>query len=158
MEVTTNHTIGYTFAIDTFVFDMEGSIGTGVCTSTPNSSGSAAFLSAAGSVSVAANSLAFEATPLPANTFGLVYYGPNSVQIPFGDGFRCVGGSLSRLAVSNSGPNGVLSTGVDLTMPPTAGGQVMAGSTWFYQAWFRDLSAGGAGFNLSDSLRVQFTN
>lgn len=30
------------------------------------------------------------------------------------------------------------------------------GETWNFQLWYRDTAAGGAGFNLSDGLRVTF--
>ena len=67
-EVTTNLPTGYTYAIDTLVFNVEGSIGTSRCVSTTNSSGSAALLTATGSTSVVANSLVIQAEPLPAST------------------------------------------------------------------------------------------
>jgi hypothetical protein len=35
-------------------------------------------------------------------------------------------------------------------------GLVAPGSTWYFQAWFRDPAAGGAAFNLSDGLAVTF--
>lgn len=156
-EVTTNLALGYTFAIDTLVFTFE-EIGTSGCTSSVNSSGSAAKISATGSSSVGSNNFHLAVNDLPANTFGLVFYGPNSIQVPFGDGFRCVGGSIFRLGVSNSGAGGVMQRTVDLTSPPTPAGQVTPGSTWYYQGWFRDIPAGGAGFNLSDNVGVSFTN
>jgi hypothetical protein len=36
-------------------------------------------------------------------------------------------------------------------------GQIAPGSTRYFQFWFRDWPAGGAGTNLSDGLRLTFT-
>lgn len=136
-----------------------GGIGTPYCTATPNSSGSAAAMSAAGSDSVAANNLVLVAQPVPANQNGLFYYGPEAGLAPFGNGFRCVNpGStgFARLAIESASSGGVLSHSLDNTAPPTATTLITAGSTWFFQAWFRDPAAGGAFFNLSDGLEITF--
>ncbi len=133
----------------------DGSIGTGYCTSTPNSTGSAATIDAFGSTSFTTNDLTLVAGPVPA-TPGLFYYGPTQGQVPFGNGFRCVGGQLSRLSVSVPS-GGVMTTAVDLLTPPTANGQITPGSVWNFQAWFRDPAGGGAGFDLSDAVEVTFT-
>jgi hypothetical protein len=37
-----------------------------------------------------------------------------------------------------------------------AGGEILGGSSWCFQFWFRDRAAGGAGSNLSDATRVTF--
>lgn len=155
-EVTTD-LVGYSFAIDTLQFAFE-ELGTPGCSATANSSGAGGAISATGSTSVAANNLHLSANSLPASTFGLFFYGPSAVQLPFGDGVRCVDGSLFRLDVGNTGPSGVLTDEIDLSSPPNPAGQVLPGSVWHYQGWFRDVAAGGAGFNTSDSLSLTFTN
>jgi hypothetical protein len=79
--------------------------------------------------------------------------------VPFGDGFRCVTNPVHRLVPPQAfdGGGGALRH-LDFTQPPAdAGpGQIVAGSTWYLQAWYRDPAAGGAGFNLSDGLRASF--
>ena len=45
---------------------------------------------------------------------------------------------------------------VDLDTPPQAAGQITNGSTWHFQAWFRDSAAGGASFDLSDGMAITF--
>ena len=40
--------------------------------------------------------------------------------------------------------------------PPTAAGTMTPGSTWHFQAWFRDPAGGGAFFDLSDGLTITF--
>ena len=34
--------------------------------------------------------------------------------------------------------------------------QIDAGETWNFQFWYRDPSAGGAGFNFTDALSITF--
>ncbi len=134
-------------------------IGTNYCTSTPNSTGLPALISATGSASVAANDLILRAQPVPAQQNGVFFYGLVQVQVPFGNGFLCIGAGgtgIARLTIENSGPAGVLEHELDNTMPTTAATQITAGSTWFFQAWFRDPAAGGALFDLSDGLSVVF--
>jgi len=97
---------------------------------------------------------------VPAMQPGLFYYGPSSLQVAFGNGFRCVGGSVYRLyPFATSGPEGVFTWSVDVNDPPggaAAGGQIDAGSTWHFQVWYRDPDGGGLGFNLSDATAVTF--
>jgi len=129
----------------------EEPIGTSYCSSGVNG----AEIQAYGSDSVAANALMLRSTGAPANQNGLFYYGDNQIQVPFGQGFRCVGGSqgVFRLhPVVNSGAGGVLEYQVDLANPPEISGLVTPGSTWNYQAWFRD----GLDFDLSDAVSVTF--
>ena len=38
----------------------------------------------------------------------------------------------------------------------SGGGEILPGSTWNTQFWYRDPAFGGAGFNLSDGLGVTF--
>ena len=155
-EVTTNLSDGYTFAIDTLVFEF-ADLGTPYCTSTPNSTGSAALISARGCRSVSANRLTLSAEPLPLSQFGLFYYGPQAIEIPFGNGFRCVGSPAFRLPVTGVDAGGVMTTEVDLTVPPEPAAEILPGSTWHFQGWYRDPLAGGASFDLSDGLTVSFT-
>jgi hypothetical protein len=45
---------------------------------------------------------------------------------------------------------------LDNVVPPFANGQLAAGGQWNFQAWYRDVAAGGAGFNSSDAVGVTF--
>ena len=41
--------------------------------------------------------------------------------------------------------------------PGAGAGQVLEGSTWHFQCWYRDPQGpGGTGFNLSDAMAVTF--
>jgi hypothetical protein len=130
--------------------------GTNYCISAANSVGAGASMSATGSDSVGANNLVLLAGPVPDQP-GIFFYGPDQVQTPFGNGFQCVGGNLSRLDVE-LGAGGVLSHSLNNTLPPTMAGLITPGSTWHFQAWYRDPAAGGANFNLSDGYSILFTN
>lgn len=123
------------------------------CDSLPNSTGSAATIHVSGSTSVAANDLVLSAAPVP-NAPGIFFLGPNQVSLPFGDGIRCVGGSIQRLPVSIASGN-TLTTAVDNTWA-FLNGSMTPGALLNFQAWFRDTAAGGAGFNTSGAVRLQF--
>jgi len=132
------------------------------CQTSPNSVGSGAVISHSGSTSIAANTFTLEVVGAVPGQFGLLYYGPDELLQPFGDGFRCVGaGSLGTFRLNP--PGTIDSFGdfyrlLDFTQPPAnAGpGQIDPGSTWKFQFWYRDPAAGGAGFNLSDGLSATF--
>ncbi len=123
------------------------------CAVTPNSTGSAAALTNAGSTSISADDLVLNAGPVPDQP-GLFYYGPNQIEVPFGNGYRCVGGTVRRLPVS-SASGGNLSHSMDYSANYAAG-FITAGSSWNFQAWFRDPAANGATFNLSNGLHITF--
>ncbi|TDJ70394.1 MAG: hypothetical protein E2O39_10125 [Planctomycetota bacterium] len=138
---------------------VSGGLGTtNYCIATANSAGSPATISASGSTSVASNVMTLSAEPVP-NQPAVFFYGPEQTQMPFGNGFLCVGtGStgIARLAVEN-GVGNVVTHALDMTMPTTPQTQITAGSTWNFQCWYRDPAAGGAFFNLSDGLEITFT-
>ncbi len=128
-------------------------LGTPYCLAASNSTGAPAMLSTIGSTSVLANDVRLVAEPVP-NQFGLFFFGPTPADVSFGNGRRCVGGSLLRLAPIQA-QNHSLSHTADLSAPPLAG-NVIPGSTWNVQAWFRDPMAGGAAFNTSSAAAILF--
>ena len=77
--------------------------------------------------------------------------------MPFGNGTRCVGGSLFRLLPpAQLDAQGNNSYQVDLTSPATPEAQISVGSRMNFQLWYRDPAAGGANFNASDAVSVSF--
>jgi hypothetical protein len=127
------------------------------CRSLPNSAGPGALIGSSGSSSVAQNDLVLTATGLPPNVPGLFYYGLSSAQAPFGEGLRCVAGPIARLAPPQfSGPTGALTRVLDFGAFPLGAGplSVSPGDAVHFQCWYRDPSAGPAGFNLSDARQV----
>lgn len=128
------------------------------CSSALNSLGVEARITATGSASVAANDLVLVAENVPAGRFGRFYYGATQTSQPFGDGFRCIGGAKARLPIVQADAQNVAQQPLDITSPPIPSHQITAGSTWNFQFWYRDPTAGGAGFNLTDALEVWFCN
>jgi hypothetical protein len=51
---------------------------------------------------------------------------------------------------------GDVTMALDLTAPPQASGTITAGSTWNFQFWYRDPTAGGAYYNLTDGTSALF--
>lgn len=122
-----------------------------------NSTGGGARLEAVGSPSVAADDAYLYATQLPPNQFALPYTGTASVQVPFGDGIRCIGaaGGLWRLGVQATGPEGWVELGLGIVSEGPA--PIAAGSSWDFQVWYRDPGGPcGSGFNLSGAYRIAF--
>ena len=125
------------------------------CEGLVNSTGSRADISWSGSTSHLANALTLSASGLPSNQLGLFFYGPNQIQIAFGNGLRCVGGAVFRLNPPQQiSPFGDISRNVDFNAAPMSSGTglVLPGSRWNFQFWYRDPIAGGANFNLSNGL------
>ncbi len=137
----------------------ENEVGSSYCSSTPNSTGAPAHLSGHGSASVSANDLVLRARPVPRHKYGIFYYGPTSLELPFADGYRCVGsGGLGSFLLPPTRSYGSYFSelAVDLDSPPREAGRILPGSRWFFQLWFRDPAAGQSGSNLSDGLAIDF--
>jgi len=130
-------------------------LGTNYCTSSPNSSGSPSLITAIGSTSIADNDLTLSAGPMADNEPGIFYFGSNQLNTPFGNGTRCVGGTVVRILPPAMAAGGVLTRVVDLTSGPVASA-IAPMTTWNFQAWFRDPAGGGLGFDLSDAVEIDF--
>ncbi len=135
-------------------------IGTNYCSSFPNSTGQAAVMSASGSAGVAANNLVLKGSPTPDQP-GLFFYSAGQTNggsgLPFGNGLRCAGNAgnpIFRLPVVN-GSNNKHAFAVDYNNLPL-GGDIVPGSTFHFQLWFRDPMGGGALFDLSDGYSILF--
>lgn len=128
------------------------------CVGAPNSTGVGAVIGWSGSLSVSANNFTLTCSQLPPNSSHLFFFGPQQTQSTFGNGFRCVTGSVVRLnpPVPATGA-GTTTRTVDLTTAPAAG-NITPGATRYFQCWYRNPAAGGAGFNLSDGLGATFCN
>ena len=128
---------------------------TSYCSTAANSAGAGEHISSSGSTSISANDLQLMASGGIASQPGLFYFGPLQIQAPFGDGFRCVGGTTHRLQpAQTSDASGQSTRALDFTSEPLASA-VAPGQTWFFQHWYRDPAGpGGSGFNLSDGLSV----
>jgi len=128
------------------------------CVAAPNSTGVGALIGSTGSLSIAANNFALTCAQLPPNTSHIYFFGPTQIQVPFGNGFRCVGGTATRLnPLLMATPSGTSTRAIDFTVPPVLG-NITPGSTHYFQCWYRNPAGGGAAFNLSDGLSVTFCN
>ena len=138
------------------VLDSCEGFGTTYCVAAPNSvHAGGAHVFALGSSVVSDNNFTLRTSELPPQVFGLHYFGPNQIQTPVGDGFRCVGGTTFRLGVTQTDSNGVATTAVDLNSAPAAA-NLLPGTTRHFQFWYRDTAGGPAGFNFSDGVTVSF--
>lgn len=133
-------------------------IGSRYCVGAVNSTGQGARLAATGSTSLLASDLGLISTEQPPFTPGLFFYGAGMGQQTFGDGFLCVlpaGAGLQRLRARRADFLGAMRIDVDYGVG-TPSTQIMPGSTWQFQALYRDLAAGGTNFNATDALSLTF--
>lgn len=126
---------------------------TSFCSSSANSTGAPAVLTATGCDSVGANEVIFRAEPVPADQFGALLFARKPAQVPFGNGLLCIAAPILRGPVTASDAGGVLEAQLSLAKGP--GQAILSGSTWHFQAFFRDPGF-GAGFDTSDGLRLVF--
>jgi len=129
---------------------VSANIGENYCTVNPSSTGLPARMSAHGGTSIASADFHLAAQPVPDRPF-VFFYGPNQVDLPFGNGRLCVAGGLTRLYPPATAVAGRATRSVDLAA------QGIAPGTLYFQCWFRDPAGGGAFFNTSDGLCVAFT-
>lgn len=124
--------------------------------------GTGALLSASGSGDLFADDLVLTLTGVDRGKFGLMFMGSARAGTPSGDGLLCIGPGatgLWRFPVQKSNPAGELSLVNPITLSQGfgAGGQILAGTTWGFQAWYRDpLGPCGTGANFSNALDVAF--
>lgn len=127
-----------------------------------NASGTGAIMSGGGTPSVAADNLVLTTTGMNPAGFALTFMGTAAIPtFPWHNGSRCVAGSVYRFppyptlaGTASLGPGIV---GMSIALNPPAG-HITAGSTWFFQTWYRDVGGPcGFGSNFSNGLAVTFT-
>lgn len=129
------------------------------CQTSTNSVGPGAMLTTTGSSSIAANNLAWIVTGAPASVSSILFYGQGQMQNPFGNGKMCVVAPRTRVPpILTTDASGYGIKPVDLTIAPLGIGPyaVTAGTTWEFQAQYRDAPAGGANFNMTNGASVTF--
>lgn len=140
-------------------------IGDVYCTAVPNSSGSRATLQAFGSLSATANDVTLTTTGLPANVFGiyLVSDVAETVVFPGGSqGVLCLGGDIGRYSlpgeILSSGAGGEFSFGIDTQAirRPATNMAAVAGETYRFQGWHRDVVQGAITSNFTDAISITF--
>jgi FG-GAP repeat len=142
-----------------YLYDL--AFGAPYCSAQPNSTGSAAVISARGYGAAEAGDLTLRASQLPSGIFGMFLAsrtqsfvaGPGGSQ-----GDLCLGNPIARFAtqVQGSGVDGVISIAVDTSSIPLAPPvEVLPGETWNFQAWYRDSNPGPTS-NFSGGWTVTF--
>jgi hypothetical protein len=120
-----------------------------------------ALLEGFGSADVLRDDLVLRVSGVKPGAFGLIFMGAAAIQVPFGDGQRCVGaggvGTFRFPARQTTVDGAYLEHGLVARSQGFAAGAIRAGSTWYFQGWFRDSQGPcGSGFNLSNGLPVTF--
>jgi len=129
----------------------------GVVEGCANSTGVGAKLVAAGSASVATDDLVLIGLDLAPGEPGLLFAGSNQVNtgfgLPFGDGLRCVGGTVLRFGIQFADGGGMSMFGPGLLSATP----YLPGDTRHFQLWYRDASGPcSSSFNLSNGLTITF--
>jgi hypothetical protein len=138
---------------DVYDLQFEVTLGVPFCQATVNSTGEAARMSAAGSTSVGQGTLELSAIQLPPSATGIIVFSAAThAPTPLGNGYLCLQGPIFRLPIAQA-VNGTLQRSVDWTGSAAV---ITPGSTFSFQTWYRDPSAGGAAFSVSEGLRLEF--
>jgi hypothetical protein len=122
------------------------------CPTTPNSTGHAGSLAVEGCDSHSGASLMLVASDLPPGVLARGFFGATATQVPYGDGFRCVGGTIRRLPGGVVNRAGEFATEVDFA---AVGSQLPPGTTRYFQVFHRDHV--GTGVNLTNALSIGIT-
>jgi hypothetical protein len=138
--------------------DTGGGSAFNYCTAAVNSTGFPSPISFVGSLSLANNTFGMQTINLPphAPSWGMYTYGSVQYNVPFGNGFLCISPffpGLFKMPTQSLGTGTVVNT---MALHPNQFTAFTPGSSWNFQFWYRDPTAGGANFNLSDGLHVDF--
>jgi hypothetical protein len=127
-----------------------------------NTTGAGATLAASGSTSVGLDDLLLTASGMAPGSFGIPFMGPAQIgRVPFGDGLRCVGGTLRRFPVVAADATGTALIGPGLVAASIANfappGHITVGSTWSFQHWYRDPGGPcGTAYNVTNAVAATF--
>ncbi|MEM9378503.1 MAG: hypothetical protein AAGB93_01045 [Planctomycetota bacterium] len=141
-------------------------LGNRYCTpGNPNNNGTTGVISAVGSSVAANNDLTLTASSVTTMAFGYFLTSTQQAFIPNPAGSQgnlCLTGAIGRYVgagqIQNSGANGEFSLTLDLTQTPSPTGfvSIMAGDTYNFQAWHRDLFNGAPTSNFTDAIEILF--
>ncbi len=101
----------------------------------------------------------------PATAQGLFLQGSLTINsgVLFGDGLRCIAGSLKRLYIKGAVGGSASAPGPSdpsiSTRSATLGDPLPLGTTRYYQRWYRDPHVGsctGAGYNITSGMRIDW--
>ncbi|HRV80008.1 MAG TPA: hypothetical protein P5218_01165 [Planctomycetota bacterium] len=124
----------------TLLFDMQ--LGDDLaCPASYNTSGHHSHLSVVGSLNRLDNQLTLHATHLPPGQLAMFLYGSAGAPLPLPTGGQlCISGPVNRLQPAGIvGSTGERLLDIDFTVPREAA-NLIAGTTWAFQAWYRDYA------------------
>jgi hypothetical protein len=127
------------------------------CANSVNASG--ATLTAAGTASTVADTLQLSAGGMPATATCLFFQGTTAAAAaPFGDGLRCVGGTVIRLATKTAAGGAASYPEPGDPSISVRGALTTDGGQRAYQVWYRNSAAfcTSATFNLTGGVRVDW--
>lgn len=121
-----------------------------------------ASLQGSGDASIAGDTLTLQGSGMPEGGPVLYFQGTQAVNagmgVTFGDGLRCVGGTVTRLGtkINSAGASTYPAPGDE---PISTRGHVTSPSTRTYQVWYRNVATFCTAdpFNLSNGLHVSWT-
>ncbi|MCY2960261.1 MAG: hypothetical protein NTY35_08845 [Planctomycetota bacterium] len=125
-----------------------------------NSLGAGGRLIGSGLASLSSDTFVLQGSRMPPNGPTLYYQGTDRLNggsgIQFGDGLRCVGGTVARLRIAYSGASGNSQVPDVLDPALSVLGQVTAPGTRVYQVWYRNAAnyCTPATFNLTNGLEL----
>jgi len=136
-----------------------GLLGRG-CQNAQSTGGAALY--AYGIASLSNDSLGLQANYLPAATTILFFQGTlqwpaaTGLGVQFGDGLRCVGGVITRLATKSAAGSASYSSCLGDTPVHTQGNITTSGTTYYYQGWYRQavMYCTGSTYNLTNGVSV----
>ncbi|MDF1838580.1 MAG: hypothetical protein P1V35_11990, partial [Planctomycetota bacterium] len=152
---------GVDVSVDQMVIAELGDVGTSQCIPlTQNSTGMHGVLGAWGSDVRDAYNLRMDGASLPPNSIALLLTSQTFGITPNPGGSQgtlCLGGAIGRFRqeVQPTGPTGTFSIPLDWQAIPSPTGPIvaMAGQTFHFQAYYRDLNPGQT-TNLTNSLEI----
>jgi hypothetical protein len=143
-----------------FVIDLQ--LGTRYCSpAVANSTGLPASLAVTGVALAGGNPLRLSATDVPPGQFGYFLLSQTQANTPGAGGSQgvlCLAGQIGRFnaQVQSSGAAGYLEIAVDtLLVPLTPAVPILAGETFSFQCWYRDLNPTPTS-NFTDGVAVLF--
>ena len=134
-----------------------GNVSSGTGKGCRNSTNRGAILYNSGQASVSNDSSRLTSIQMPTNRPTIFFMGSQRLNgtngVAFYDGLLCIN-VVRRFPEQTSGPTGVIDI---VQVVGLSGGLITAGSTWHFQAWYRDpIGPCGFGANTTNGLSITF--
>lgn len=142
---------------------VEGPLGRPICLGEPNVTGQRGVLRAFGSLIPSYDDLTLRAMSLPSGALTLFLASTMSdvTVMPGGSiGTLCLGGPVARfVSVAGNANGGLYTREIDTTRIPVPPGfqvAIQPFDTWYFQAWYRDVSQGSPTSNFTSAIEVSY--